>query len=113
MIPNEKKFGPSETFTIACGVMWRGIVVAIPYFLISRLLPSTSNPFLALLASLAELLVSLCLLWLAVHWLFRDGRLGSNKLVVMKQVHYQQLREHLASNPPLDPVAPQSGAPVS
>lgn len=96
MIPNEKKFGPNETLAIAWGVMWRGVVVAIPYVLVSRLLPSASSPFLALLASLADLLVSLCLLWLAVHWLFRDGRLGSNKLVVMEQAHYQQLREQLS-----------------
>lgn len=77
--------------------------MAIPYVLVSRLLPSTSSPLLSLLASLADLLVSLCLLWLAVHWLFRDGRLGNNKLVVMEQAHYQQLREQLASNLSLKP----------
>jgi hypothetical protein len=113
MLPREKQFLPNETLGIAWSLAWRIIVVAIPCVLISKLLPQTGSPFLEMFISLAHLVVNLMAFWLAVHWLFRNGRFGSNKIIVMEEADYQQLSVQLASNRTLNPDAPQSGSPVS
>lgn len=114
MLPKEKQFHPNETLGIAWGLVWRIIVVGIPLFLISKLLPHDSgSPFVTMVTSLVDLVANLGGFWLAVHWLFRNGRFGSNKLILMEQADYQQLSAQLASNPPLNPDAPTSGALVS
>jgi hypothetical protein len=114
MLPKEKQFLPYETLGIAWGLAWRLIVVGIPLFFVSKLLPhDIASPFLNMVTSLVDLVANLGAFWLAVHWLFRNGRFGSNKIILMEQADYQQLSNQLASNPQLNPDAPKSGAPVS
>ena len=104
MLPKEKQVRPSETLGIAWGLVWRVIVVGIPILLLSKLLPHDSgSPLLRMVASTIDLVANLGAFWLAVHWLFRNGRFGSNKIIVMEQADYQQLREQLASNLPIQP----------
>ena len=111
MLPKEKQFHPNETLGIAWGLIWRIIVVGIPLFLAAKLLPHDSgSPFLKMVTSLVELIANLGAFWLAVHWLFRNGQLGSNKIILMEQTDYQQLSNQLASNPPLNPDAQKQRA---
>ncbi|MEQ1662656.1 MAG: hypothetical protein ABL877_08160 [Thiobacillus sp.] len=108
MLPKEKRFGPNEILAIAWSLAWRIIVVGIPLFLITKLLPKGGNSaFLEMLISLFELVANLGAYWLAVYWLFRNGRFGNNKIIVMEQADYQKLDEQLAPN------VQHSGAPVS
>ena len=101
MLPKEKLLQPNQTLGIALELAWRMIVVGMPCVLISKLLPHVigSEPLLKLLSPLVGLVVNLTAYWLAIHWLFRNGRFGRNKMIVMDQDDYQELCDQLATSP--------------
>lgn len=95
VLKNEIAFGWQLAASIAGGIFWRWLIVgAIPGMLLGGVLNSSQvdAPFLGLLV---QVVVSFIGLWVAVRWLFGSGRLGSMKLVLMEQAHYQKLGSNI------------------
>ena len=107
MIPNQVRLSWKLSFSIAWALFWRSLVIGfIPAALLQHF-TKTAGVFLGLLLSMGQIVLSLFVMAIAIWWLFeKDKRLGSLRVFLMEQAHYQQLASNLVQGD----ASPQSGS---
>lgn len=84
---NEVNFGLKLNLSLTVALFWRWFLIGIPLgFGVQKFL--VLPPALELLVQFA---VSFICLFIAVQWLFGEGRFSSLKIIVMEQADYQKL----------------------
>ena len=101
MLPREIKTGPKQTLGIAWALVWRAVVIALPVSLLGQLFPWLNAP-------LIQVVTMPLIFWAATHWLLAGGRVGSQKILLMEQAHYQELVESISLKPSETVVEPKA-----
>ena len=84
MLPNEIQISPKQSLIFSWALVWRAMVIALPASFIGNIHPILRDPLFAFVTTPL-------VFWLAAHWLMREGRIGSQRIVFMEQAHYQDL----------------------
>jgi len=108
MLVNQLKLNWKLSLSIAWSLFWRELVIGVIPMGLLKYFAKSAGVFLALLLSIGQIALGIIVLAVAIWWLFeRDKRLGSLRVFLMEQAHYQETTSN--STLQLD-ASPQGGS---